>query len=80
MEAKKIPPVGAGGTDRTCSQGNGGTVTRCTEFTQRELYQFHRYCMEYRDLVRGGGTPSLFQDVHFLLYQRFTYAAGVACE
>ena len=80
MEAKKIPPVGAGGTEMTCPQGNGATVTRGKEFTQRELYQFHRFCCQYRDLVRGGGVPSLYQDVHFMLYQRFTYAAGVACE
>jgi len=49
------------------------------DFTLAELQAMHRYCLKYRDLVRGGGTPTTEQDAMFMLFQRVTYSAGVAC-
>ena len=48
------------------------------EFTSAELLAMHRYCLKYRDLLRGGGTPTAEQDEYFLLFQRITYAFEVA--
>lgn len=54
--------------------------TIAPDFTPAELRAMHRWCLRYRDLVRGGGTPSKDQDELFMLFSRATYAAGVACE
>lgn len=40
----------------------------------------HKYCLRYRDLVRGGKTPTKEQDEQFMLFQRACYAHGVAYE
>jgi hypothetical protein len=50
------------------------------EFTKSELEAMHSYCLKYRDLVRGGGMPTPYQNIHFMLYQTFCYVMGVACE
>ncbi len=47
-------------------------------FTNAELEAMNRHCLKFRDLVRGGGTPTNEQDARFMRYQRVTYAAGVA--
>ena len=49
-------------------------------FTQSELLAIHRYCLRYRDLVRGGGVPTRDQDQKFIAFQRVTYGEGVARE
>ncbi|MCB1679140.1 MAG: hypothetical protein KDI16_10715 [Halioglobus sp.] len=53
-------------------------ITPSTEFTQIELQAMARYCLQYRDLVRGGGTPTPEQDNQFLLFSRVCYAEGAA--
>ena len=47
-------------------------------FSPEELQQMHRYCLKYRDLVRGGGTPTPEQDTQFMVYQRICHQEGVA--
>ena len=47
-------------------------------FSDIELTQMHRYCLRYRDLVRGGGTPTKQQDELFMQFQRICYMEGVA--
>lgn len=47
-------------------------------FTNNELRAMHRYCLKYRALVRGGGTPTPDQDEKFNLFSRVCYAEGVA--
>jgi hypothetical protein len=49
-----------------------------TDFTGKELAAMHRYCLKYRDLVHGGGTPSQEQDDKFMLFQKACYAGGIA--
>ena len=51
-----------------------------TEFTSDELAAFHLWCLKFRDLVRGGGTPSAEQEEMFWLMSRVCYEAGVAYE
>ena len=50
------------------------------DFTDTELQQMHRYCLKYRDLIRGGGTPANDQDEMFLAFQRVCYGEGVAYD
>lgn len=50
------------------------------EFTHSELQALNRYCLKYRDLVRGGGTPTAEQDQQFMLFQSVCYAEGAGCE
>ncbi len=47
-------------------------------FEYSELQSMHRWCLKYRDLVRGGGVPTSEQDEDFLLFSRICYATGVA--
>ena len=47
-------------------------------FTDQELQAMHRFCLDYRDLVRRGGKPSGLQDVTFMAYQTICYQMGVA--
>jgi hypothetical protein len=54
------------------------TIKTGPTFTPGELQAMHRYCLKFRDLVRGGGTPSGVQSTNFLLFQRITYAFEVA--
>lgn len=49
-------------------------------FTRVELMAMHRYCLKYRDLVRGGGTPTQEQSNTFLAFQNVCYGEGVALE
>jgi len=53
-------------------------VTPAPEFSPQELQAFHRWCCRYRDLVRGGGTPTKQQDEKFILFSRVCYSEGVA--
>jgi len=46
------------------------------EFTPDEMQSVHRWCLKYRDLVRGGGTPTAEQDAKFMLFSRVVYAEG----
>lgn len=50
------------------------------EFTQAELLAFHRWCLKYRALVRGGGTRNKEQGEQFQLFSKACYAYGVAYE
>jgi|GEM_PF-3001236 len=54
------------------------SVSDSPRFEPYELQAMHRYCLEYRDLVRGGGTPTPEQDEMFMAFQRVCYAEGVA--
>ncbi len=47
-------------------------------FSVQELQAMHRWCLKYRDLVRGGGIPTPVQDRRFMAYQTATHWAGVA--
>ena len=49
------------------------------EFSNQELQALHRWCLKYRDLVRGGDTPTEVQGERFLLFSRVCYGEGVAC-
>ncbi len=55
-------------------------ITPSTDFTPAELQSMHRYCLKYRELVRGGNKPTAEQDEKFMLFQRVCYQAGVAYE
>ena len=49
-------------------------------FTANELQAMHRYCLKYRDLVRGSGTPTVEQSEYFMAFQQVCYALGAAYE
>jgi hypothetical protein len=49
-------------------------------FSDIELTQMHRYCLKYRDLVRGGGILTDKQHDRFMRFQRVCYMEGVAHE
>ncbi|MCB1688643.1 MAG: hypothetical protein KDI33_09170 [Halioglobus sp.] len=55
-------------------------ITAVPEFAPDELQAMHKFCLQYRELVRGGDKPSQYQDIHFMLYQVLCYAAGVAYD
>ena len=59
-------------------QQNTAERIQAPEFSPAELQAMHRWCLKYRDLVRGGGIPTREQDARFLRYSRVTYATGVA--
>ena len=48
------------------------------EFSAEELRAMHRWCLQYRDFVRDGGTPSPEQDAQFRAFSTTCYATGVA--
>ena len=48
--------------------------------TQEELLLMHRYCLKFRGLVWGGGTPSAMHCINFRAYSNLTYQYGVAYE
>lgn len=49
-------------------------------FTPEELQAMRRYCLKYRDLVRGGGTPTAAQTDKFMAFQNVTYLEEVALD
>ena len=49
-------------------------------FTTAELEAMNRYCLKFRDLVRGGGTPTKQQEDSFMQYQAICYQEGAAHE
>jgi len=55
-------------------------ITPLPEFTPTELQALHKFCLKYRDLVRGGGKPTPEQDEKFMAFQKVCYAEGVAYE
>ena len=44
---------------------------------ERKIQAMHRYCLKYKKLVRGGGTPTTQQDNAFFEFQSVCYAEGV---
>ncbi len=49
-------------------------------FTNAELEAMNCYCLKFKELVRGGGTPTMEQNTRFMLYQTVCYSEGVAHE
>lgn len=49
-------------------------------FTSAELAAMNRYCLRFRDLVCGGGTPTKQQEKNFMQYQDICYEEGAAHE
>ena len=52
-------------------------ISELPRFSLEELDEMNRRCLKYRDLVRGGGTPTTKQDNAFLAFQLVCYAEGV---
>ena len=53
-------------------------ISELPHFSLEELDEMNRRCLKYRDLVRGGGTPTPEQDNTFWEFQLVCYAKGVA--
>ncbi len=47
-------------------------------FSRSELLAMHRWCMQYRHLVRAGGRPTEQQNKRFLAFQAVCYATGAS--
>jgi hypothetical protein len=46
--------------------------------TPAQLETMHAICLQYRDLVRSGGTPTKEQDDVFRYYSDICYKDGIA--
>jgi len=54
-----------------------GVISDLPQFSRKELDEINHYCLTYRELVRGGGTPTTQQDNAFFEFQSVCYAEGV---
>ena len=52
-------------------------ISDLPQFSCKELDEINHYCLTYRELVRGGGTPTTQQDNAFFEFQSVCYAEGV---
>lgn len=64
--------------NRSLSQQAKANAQGTADFTADEFEAMHDYCLTYRALVRGGGTPTAEQDSTFRAFSTACYRAGVA--
>lgn len=57
-----------------------GPDTPAPEFTPAELEAMNSYCLKFRALMRGGGTPTKAQEERFMAFSGICYSLGAAHE